>query len=533
MYKVLIVEDELLVREGIKKSIDWAANGFAPPKEAYNGSDAWSIIESSHVDVVITDIKMPGMNGIELIRKIRNSSKQMEIIILSCYNDFNYVKEALELGACDYLFKLDMMPEDIVKALQRAVEKLSSKESTNSKIKLLEQTISDNLHISKAAYLLDIVNGKKVTRDEFSKIADELAIKLGNNNMILAIIKIDDIDSALQKGIFDNDYTAKISILNLIISCISVNENAEVVYKSRNEYVLIINLGKISSENKRYEFSNELLRNIITSIENDYQLRVTAGTCRRFWSIENLGTAYKESSFAVDKRYFTGTGNIIYFEDLGQQKEIKDAGDEMKRMLREIGGNESEELAPSIQRIFSRIRSDDCYSINEVLEISSYIMCSLLKTVIKHDSIIEELYLSEPFIYSNLFKKSTIDDMEDHLRKIESRIDELRTARHRDEISRALIYIEHNLSNSALSLGEVAASVNLSKNYFSKVFKKSLGSNFIDFLTKARLENAEELYKTTRLKVYQIAGKVGYSDWRYFCKLYKKRKGHKLTSLKR
>lgn len=533
MYEALIVEDEVLVREGIKKSINWEANGFNMPKEAYNGSDAWSIIEAYPVDVVITDIKMPGMNGIELIRKIRNSSKQIEIILLSCYNDFSYVKEALELGACDYLFKLDMLPEDVVQALQRAVLRLKKKESTNNRIKILEQTITDNLHISKAAYLLDIINGKKVNREEFLKTASALGIRLGVSSLFLAIIKIDGVDGALQKGVFGDEYAGKISILNTMDSCLAGNENAEVIYKSANEYILIINMEKVSSENKRYECCNELLKNIINSIEKEFRLQVTAGTSRRYRNIENLSIAYKESSFAADKRYFAGTGNVIYIEDFEKQMELSDEGEKIKSILRETGLCANGEFTGCIKRIFRTIRTNDIYSISDVIEISGYIMCILLKSILKNDAVIEELYLSEPYIYSSLYNKNTVEEIENYLYKITSKIEELRAGRHRDEIGMALAYIENNLGKADLSLGEVAEAVNLSKNYFSKVFKKSLGANFIDYLTKARIESAEELYRTTRLKVYQIAGRVGYADWRYFCKLYKKRTGHKLTALKR
>ncbi|MDD4493148.1 MAG: response regulator [Eubacteriales bacterium] len=531
MYEVLIVDDELLVREGIKNSIDWEKNNFNIPKEAYNGSEAWNIIEASPIDVVITDIKMPGMDGIELIRKIRQLSKSIEIIILSCYNDFHYVQEALKLGACDYLFKLDMLSEDILKALQKAVERIMNQQSASNRIKALQKTISENISVAKEAFIIDMINGKKVSREEFLSIAVELGIKLDYNNLTIAIIKVDDLDSMIQNGFSGNEYSAKYSIMDTLRRTLTEYDKVEAVYKSIDEFLLLMNVEQGNSEKKRYKYCNEILSRVVADLEEEFPLRVTAGTSKRLWSLENLRIALKECAYAADKRYFTGTGRVIYYEDFVQLKEIGET--EISFMLNEIRNCGSGEYIRSIKHIFGKIKLSYNCSMEDVIEISSNIVSILLKNISNHDSVIEELYKSEPYIYSSIYKINRINDIEAYLCQIASKIEDLLTQRYRNEIILATRYIEKNLGKPDLSLGEVAASVNLSKNYFSKIFKKNLGINFIDYLTSERIARSEELIRTTNLKVYQIAGEVGYSDWRYLCKIYKKRTGQKLTCLKR
>ena len=111
MYKVLIVDDEILARAGIKALIDWEKYGFSVIGEASNGQIAFEKIKEMKPDIVITDIKMPVMNGIDLIRATKKISQEISFIVLSAYNDFEYVKEAMKEGAKDYILKIQMEPE--------------------------------------------------------------------------------------------------------------------------------------------------------------------------------------------------------------------------------------------------------------------------------------------------------------------------------------------------------------------------------------------------------------------------------------
>lgn len=123
--RVLIVDDELLVRVGLKTIIPWEENGFQLVGEASNGSEAWAMLEETPCDIVLTDIRMPEWNGLELIEKIRRRWPQTKCVILSSYNDFEYVRKALQLGAVDYILKLAMDPEEMLAKLNQLKEQIA------------------------------------------------------------------------------------------------------------------------------------------------------------------------------------------------------------------------------------------------------------------------------------------------------------------------------------------------------------------------------------------------------------------------
>ena len=145
----------------------------------------------------------------------------------------------------------------------------------------------------------------------------------------------------------------------------------------------------------------------------------------------------------------------------------------------------------------------------------------------------EELYKLEPSIYSKLANFNTINEIESFICKIAREIETLLKKIYRSEICSALKYIETNLTNPGLRLAETANHVHLSKNYFGRLFRDEVGVSFYEYVLDKRVKMAQELYRTTNFKVYQIANEVGYSDWRYFCKIYKRSTGQKLTDLAR
>jgi two-component system response regulator YesN len=186
MYTILIVEDELFVSLGIVNSIDWAAHGFQKPLTAVNGREAWEMMQRQPVHVVMTDIKMPEMDGIQLIKTIRESDYQTEVIILSSYTDFEYVSGALELQTCSYLHKPAMMPADIALAIDKAVVRIESLKQRELTVKQMEHLYQTSAGKLKERALLDLVNGVEKSERQL----DDLSFNVNMQACHVAVVHL-------------------------------------------------------------------------------------------------------------------------------------------------------------------------------------------------------------------------------------------------------------------------------------------------------------------------------------------------------
>ncbi|QGQ95013.1 response regulator [Paenibacillus psychroresistens] len=529
MYNLLVVDDEVMVRIGIVNCINWTENQFAPPLEASNGEEAWELIQREKIDIVLTDIRMPGMDGLELLKVIHENNKQTEVIMLSCHNDFEYVRGALELGACDYLFKPAMLPEDILKSILKAVHKLNDRVQLDGRVKKLEEQIEAIIPKIKEDYLLDIINGKKTNLLDFQAKADELNITFSTEPTVLLLIKINNISDVLANKYKDAAYLLKFSVLNIVAENLQAYPHCEIISKQTDEYMVIFSHGGENTK-KTYARVSAIGKNIIESLNQYLSLVITIGVSKADHTPENLKTAYEESCYSVDKRFMLGTLRTIFYEDSVEERKMSSL--ELRSLLDSLHHHDEPNYQGKIANLFQGLRANSFVELSIALEISANIISILFKKV-ENEGVIEAVYAAEPEIYSKLFTFRHMDEMEQFLLQIAELIQNRIQGIHRKEIQMALKYMEENLGDIDINLGTVANHVNISRNYFSRLFKETTGNNFIDHLTEMRIRKAEKLYRTTELKIYQISELVGYPDWRYFSKVYKKHKGKQLSSIRR
>jgi len=530
MYNVMIVDDEILVRIGIKNCIDWQKTGFNEPLEAGNGRDALEIIKEKAVDIIVVDIRMPEMDGLELIRKIKESGSTLEVIILSCHNDFEYIRTALKHGACDYLFKPEMLPDDIVKALMKAAARIESRKELDNRIKTLEQKVNASITGIKESFITDIINGKRVRIEEFESKSTEMEIKIKPINLTVMIVKLSNIENTISSVFKNDEYLLRFSITNILLESLSGYKTCEVVCKNISEYPVIISHDNERSIKNIYSLCYEVSRKIIGSLGKCLNLIPTVGISRCFHNIETLKSAYDEARYSLDKRVFLGDGSIIFYEDSVQWEENKNV--EIGNLINKIRDSGEMDCAAMAFLVSEIIDSHKYLKVNDLLELSANAIGILLKKAMRYDGVIKRLYNSEPEIYSRLYKLGSAEEIKKYISIIADNIDSCISGSYRNEISRAIAYIDKNLGSMDISLDSVARHVNMSRSYFSRVFKETTGESFIDYLTHRRIERAKDLYRTSGLKIYQIAEMVGYANWRYFCKVYKKHTGTRLSDLR-
>lgn len=526
MQKVFLVEDEIVMREGIKNNIPWAEEGFEFVGEASDGELAYPMIVSEKPDILITDIKMPFMDGLELSRMVRKEFPNMKIIILSGYNEFDYAKQAIHIGVTDYLLK----PISSLKLIE-AVKKVSEiicKE--NEEKKLLEQykkEMEENLVHKKQRFFYELIKGKMTLAKVIEK-GNSLGIDLvaGAYNILLLKVKLKENPFEYSKGLMET--------LNQINEFIK-NSQDVIKFECENELMAII----IKAENmeKLNFLIEDYSRKLIDVLNQTDDIEYFGGIGKNVTRLGELQESYNEANKAYSARYFTKTNQIVNSLELTrlntfQQNDVIDmqAIDSTKLnkafVEKFLKNGTKGEIDHFISDYFSSIGNaniksmlfrqyiimDIYFCVTGFLETMGYSKDKIVEefgTFTKIDEIIISVEKSEVYVKKLFNKAITLRDGTS-MKKYE------------DIIKLACEYIQENYHKEDISLNTVAASVNISPTYFSAIFSQETGKTFIEYLTLTRMNKAKELLMCSNKKTTEIGYEVGYKDSHYFSYIFKK-----------
>lgn len=512
MYKVLIVEDEMLVRTGIRVSIDWEKFNMCVVNEASNGQAAWEIYQQTLPDLILTDIKMPYMDGIELIRNIRSTGNPAQIIILSCMEDFTLAREAIQLGVCGYILKLTMTSEEMENVLGTAQKTLDEElQQKNHSVPLvsLPDILEDNL----LGFLFYNVPPLPVCLSTLKNYG----ITIHTHDLVIALMDIDRYEH-LQD--LYNDKSGKLihfSIHNIINEILSKSQCGLVVHETASRYLLLFHS---TQETAVFRHVMDVLEEIMTIMKNYFNITPRFYLSTMEQDIKRLKTLYQQCLSLSEYSFFMEPGSVNCYtsswRDSLHQTLISKTGRSLLA-LKEDTFSKNFVLEPMENFRGSAFSRDDvtdlffdgftAYLHNLRLDENKSYQC--LRNFLQ--------VLSTCTGYQNMLDQfiSHIGDLKRHSSEQTS---------YSREIVQALHYLQSNYQNQIL-LNNVSDLVGLSPNYFSSIFKKELGTSFSDYLNRYRIEKSMELLLNTSLKTYEIAYQCGFSDEGYYAKTFKKYTG--------
>lgn len=520
MYKMLLVEDEPIVRLALKSIVDWEKYGFDEVLESSNGRKALEIIKAKgNIDVVITDINMPIMNGIELIEESRRLNIDAQFLVLSAYSDYSLVRSAFKLGINDYILKTEMDPEKIIKLVLGALE---------GRKKIKEDK---SLKLDKDELLRRLLSGD-FNMDDLKK--GELRLKYGN--YISCSMLIDSFN--LVKKRYENDDLKELmtSIKNAVSQVLESVNNGEILVISPEEYGIFF-----AFDNTSFDDLNEKLTDIINKIryalKNYLNIEVTIGISKVNNEIKNIKRLFGEAQRNARLRFIFGKGKNIYphnAEELNYIRKNKDNNisqkiiiemDKENGLLEAIDRLDEEKCLEEMKRIFAikelfiadSLESSYIYYLEIVLMIIQYI--------IKDDeNNIDDIIGGHIDFYNEIRKFDTIEEIEGWILELLKRIIAcLREIKQNENfaIKKAKEFIQKNY-NKKVTLDMVSKSIGFSKAYFSKIFTEQTGDNFIAYLTNIRIQKAKELLAKTDMKIYEVCDRVGYPNIEHFSRTFKK-----------
>ncbi|HBM75752.1 MAG TPA: DNA-binding response regulator [Clostridiaceae bacterium] len=516
MYKVFVVEDEQIVREGIRNKIDWEQTKYRLCGEAADGEMALSMISELRPDIIITDIRMPFMGGLELSRVVRHTMPYVRIIILSGHDEFAYAKEAISIGVDEYLLK-PINSSQILSALDKVtkvIEEEKQKQLNNRRLQIELKSIEE---FKRNRFFEELVLGE-IGTSEAIEIACSEGIDIIAHSYIMLDVEIDISDQFSKKICSAQNYVEKL-----------FKDRQDIIWFFRGYDRLVI-LIKGDNSSDLTETSYGIAQTLKYELERNIDIHLSIGIGS---PVERIGEIAKSYSDAHNVHKYMGQlhhGQIISIGDI-EDKEIgysflKEADNSIRESIRYLRSKDVDSFVEKLER---KIISTDgqntfigCYILMDFV-----MSCVRLITEIGGDctSILEQVDSLK-----NIFEIASSQEQFENftkaiLKKVIGIRDDSQNLKYGTVINKARRFIEDNYGDSSISLITVANEVNLSPNHFSTVFSQEMGETFIEYLTKVRIEKAKEYLSDPSYKSPEIAYAVGYNESHYFNYLFKKHTG--------
>ena len=525
MYKVFLVEDEIVVREGIRQNIHWEKYGFSYAGDAPDGELALPMIRQIQPDLLITDIKMPFMDGLALIELVRKELPRTKIVIISGYDDFSYAQQAIKMGVEQYLLK-PIMKEKMVEILVSLHEKMETEKQQIEYFAKFQREAQEYEAFSRRRLFEKIVTGG-LSISQIYENAKTLDIDLNalNYNIVLFSVNSAGYNRSMPESYTDTIATVQDKVMQFI-----VNHSELILFRWNVSTYAVLVKGKQDNINERTINCIENIQSRCAMAGDDVDWHIAYGT--PVSRLSAVPACFTEASRILSYRYLCPAEHILSEESIRDiwQKNNLEAGTE--RSMQEIdqecirnflNNGEEEEIDHFVGQLIQ--------STGEEL-VTLPMFCKYLSMTVYFvaEEYLESIgYRGEGFWPQELrpnINVSMSDEVCRYAHQVIEYVIKLRDSeskkQQRDLLVQALKYIDESYSDESISLDKVARKVNISPNYFSAMFSQEVGQTFVEYLTNKRIDEAKRMLRQTQKRSSEIAFAVGYKDPHYFSFVFKK-----------
>lgn len=498
MYSILLVDDEILELETLRDFVDWQSMGIKVIGTARNGRSALEKARELKPDIIITDVRMPIMDGIEFSRNFREFNKTTKLIFLTGYDDFNYVKSALQVSASNYILKPFTM-EELNETIDKIIKELDSDKLSYSSVKVYIE--------NRLKYLLSLA-----TKEEAAKIVEELKtagkhdLTSFNYNLMIAYCDIKTAEKWKD-----------------IVS--SIDADGQVILEN-SHCTILLNSDKLKANGLNIKGFAEELRNKALEAGSEYADILYSDKELTF---QVLREEYKRLVEHRDEIFFYCKNNCVLNSSLLNDYPGEDIKlDSIENRLTEaIFGYDKEKVKLVLEEYFNfAIRNKIRKSI--VMESTFNILLFLWEEFFRHNPEIALDSIGKNELWNKLISCRNIYSMLKFTLSQTDKISEYLIVKHKDKnqyvVDKIIKFVENNF-HKQITINDVAANVYLSPNYVRNIFKEKTGETFLEYLTDYRLKKAAELLKDKSLKVYEVSNMVSYENVSYFCSIFAKSYG--------
>lgn len=515
LYKVFLVEDEIVTREGIRDSVDWASEGLCWCGEAADGELALPMIEATPPDILITDIKMPFMDGLELSRIVRDRLPQTRIVILSGHDEFRYAQEAIQLGVTDYLLK-PISAQDLLDALGRIRTQIEAERRQQAELHHLQAQLKENAAVLRQRFLVELVTGR-LTASEAFDTARALEINLVARAYLAVSVRCD--------VTVEMTHLARLETYHRVRQCVAdlLVERSDVLLFAKDvEETGLLLTGEKADVLRQ---TAQLLADRLTMLlQHERSLALAIGVGRPVERVGAIPQSFLDACDAARTQIRKLAPSRSGIPCPPRQLLAIDP----TAVLAFLRTGELKGLDAFLDTHLSVVDSDD----PELRAIVDFLATDLLVAIANFiqelGGVIDEVIPPRTQLEPILAGIDSVTGLRAFMRQFlaQTLLDRDRyTNRTKTIIEHAKRYVTTHLDSDELSLHAVAAAVGWSPSHLSAVFSRENGMTFVEYITRQRVERAMTLLRTTTLSTSEIAHQVGYSTPRYFYAVFKKATG--------
>lgn len=519
--KILLVDDEPIITRGLTKLINWEEAGFRIIGTADNAQDAAKIVELDRPDVIITDLQMPDISGMNFIKSISASGLNIKVVVLSGYSEFEYAREAFGYGIMEYLLK-PVTRQKLLEVLKNVSDAISRERAFNDRITLLKAQLNESMPLLKQKFLLDVLRGDITEEDNILKKAEFLDMNLSGSGYVALALSIDNIGSNELFPQKKDIVLLKFAAENIATEIIGARYKSYPAESGDTLFLLLV----LDRDDLPVKDIFDAASEIKESLHEHLKALASIGISRVYSKLKFAVKAFNEANYALKLGYSQGYGSIVHINSFMLQQESRNEYplDSEKKVIEGVIFDASvnpAELASLLVKSFveaSGGKAEILYGFCQ--EFLVQLRRSLRGFNANPDSILPYNGAAELKSLCNSVPQ-LFDWLKEVIVKVARCVAEKRKAREYDVVQEAKTYIDSNFSED-LSLGRVANRVYMSPTYFSALFKSKTGENFSEYLTRVRMEAAARQLCDNTFKTYEIAEAFGYKNPRYFSEAFKK-----------
>ena len=524
MLKVFLVEDEFIIREGIKNNIDWQIHGYEFCGEASDGELAFPLIQKTRPDILITDIKMPFVDGLALSRLVKKELPETEIIILSGYEEFDYAKEAIQIGVARYLLK-PINGETLLQEIDSVAEIILGKQKEKEIREKYQKEMEENSLRDQMDLFQHLVTGD-CSMEELLSVADKLDLKIMAPWYSIVLLKIQSMKHDYE------EYSGSIVVVDERIAKLAEPEHVLIFDRALEGRAFLF---KADSEDELLAYQKEYLGDVKEVLSGYANLRYFGGIGTPVNRLREIPASFEDASHAFAHRYLVAESCILDSSLLMQEgaaenedfriSAVNPEQIDRTKMQEFLRTGDLDEVVYFVDEFFGKLDGGAMKSriFRQYITMDAYFsIVDFLKGLGLQKDEIEAPDQDSSILQD---EKSAMDYIVRIMDKALVLREKKASSRYEDVVSEVIHYIENNYAQEELSLNLLASHVNFSPNHLSMIFSQQTGQTLIRYLTDYRMNRAKELLRCSSKKSSVISMEVGYKDPHYFSYLFKKTQG--------